>query len=89
MSTAALALLTGYVALHGFTEYTVVENGVRRPDEGTAAHLFQMLMAGQVPLIAWFVVRWLPSSPSQGAFVVALQLAAVIPPFALLYLFEH
>jgi hypothetical protein len=32
----------------------------REPDEGTAAHVWQLLMAAQLPIIAWNVLKWLP-----------------------------
>lgn len=54
MSAAALAVVLSYIAMHG---------PARQPDEGTATHLWQLLMAGQVPVIAWFAVRWLRTAP--------------------------
>ena len=30
------------------------------PDEGTPAHLFQLLMLVQAPIILFFAVKWLP-----------------------------
>ena len=30
-------------------------------DEGTSAHVWQILMVGQLPIIAFFAVKWLPS----------------------------
>ena len=51
MSLVALAVLFGSVLVAGTA---------REPDEGAAAHLWQLLMVGQVPVIVWFVVRWLP-----------------------------
>ena len=74
MSAAALAIVLGYAARFGTA---------RQVDEGTAAHLWQLLMAGQLPVIAFFAVRWLPPNPRQGLIVLALQvvaaLAAVFP----------
>lgn len=67
MSAAALALLIGYIALHGTA---------RQEDEGAAAHLWQLLMAGQLPIIAYFAFRWLPIEPRQTLIVLAIQLAA-------------
>jgi hypothetical protein len=48
MSIAALALVVGHIALVGVA---------RQADEGTAAHLWQLLMAGQVPMVAFFAVK--------------------------------
>jgi hypothetical protein len=45
-------------------------------DEGTAAHLFQLTMAAQVLVIAYFTLRWLPTSPRQGVVVLAIQILA-------------
>ncbi len=45
-------------------------------DEGVAAHLFQILMGLQVPLIGYFVIRWIPAFPKQGVQILALQIMA-------------
>jgi hypothetical protein len=78
LSFAALALVLGHVAAFG---------GVRQADEGTAAHIFQLLMAAQIPIVAFFAIRWLPRSPRQALPVLALQagaaLAALAPVFFL------
>ena len=67
MSLAALAIVLGYIAMFGIEP---------QEDEGTAAHLWQLLMAGQLPLVAYFAFRWLPSEPRQALPVLALQLGA-------------
>lgn len=78
MSLAALSTVVVYVVRFGVA---------RQPDEGTAAHLWQLLMVGQVPVIALFAVRWLPEAPRQALLVLALQvcaaLAAAAPVFIL------
>ena len=51
MSITALALALGYAARFGVA---------RQADEGTAAHLWQLLIAGQVPIVAFFAIRWMP-----------------------------
>jgi len=76
MSSAALAIVLGHVALYGV---------VHEADEGAAAHLFQILMAGQVPVIAYFALKWLRRSPGQAACVLVLQIAATLPAFAAVY----
>ena len=78
MSGAALALLVGYILMFGTA---------RQEDEGTAAHLWQLLMAGQVPIIGFFVIRWLPAEPRKALPVLALQIsAAVAAAFPVWYL---
>ncbi len=79
MSLAALALVLVHVTMFG---------AVREADEGTAAHLFQLLMAAQVPIIAFFAIRWLPQSPRQALPILALQAVAAIVAFAPVYYFK-
>ncbi len=69
MSLGALAMIVWYVALHGVTP---------QPDEGAQAHLWQLLVAGQIPLIAYFAFRWLPTAMRPALVVLAIQAAAVI-----------
>jgi hypothetical protein len=69
MSVGALAMVVWFVAVHGV---------VRQPDEGAQAHLWQLLVAGQVPLSAFFALRWLPSARRPALVVLALQVAAIM-----------
>jgi hypothetical protein len=55
-------------------------------DEGTAAHLWQLLMAGQIPVIGYFLLRWLPVSPRQGSLVIGAQVAAMATAAAPVFL---
>jgi len=79
MSLAALALVLGHVAMYGI---------VHEADEGTPAHVFQLLMAGQVPVIGYFVLRYLPEAPRRAVWVVILQLAAAAAAFGALFWME-
>ena len=78
MSIAALSLVLGHIAIFG---------GARQADEGAAAHLWQLLMAAQIPVIAVFAVKWLPRTPGRALLVLGLQavavLAAAAPVFVL------
>jgi hypothetical protein len=69
MSLAALALVLGHIATFGVPH---------EADEGTAAHLWQLLMAGQLPVVAYFALKWLPKSPGETLRVLALQIAAIL-----------
>ncbi|MEK7514601.1 MAG: hypothetical protein AAB587_02155 [Patescibacteria group bacterium] len=80
MSLAALVMLLGYLAIFGVTE--------PQEDEGTAAHLFQLLMGGQLPIIAFFALKWLPQMPKQALFVLTLQFLAGLAAFTPVYLLE-
>ena len=79
MSAAALALLAGHLVLFGVT---------REPDEGTSARLWQLLMAGQLPFIAYFALRWLPQRPRQALLVLAVQTAAALTSLVPVLLLE-
>ena len=69
MSTAALATVIAYAAMFGTA---------RQADEGTAAHLWQLLMAGQAPIIVFFAVKWLPTTPRPALIVLAVQIGAAL-----------
>ena len=88
MSLAALALVLGYFAAHGNLVETAVTGTDHRPDEGAAAHLFQLLIVLQVPIVGYFALKWLPSAPAPALRVITLQLAAVLAALATLYWFE-
>lgn len=69
MSAAALTIVLAYAAMHGTA---------RQADEGTAAHLWQLLMVGQAPVVAFFALKWLRAEPKRALLVLALQIGAAI-----------
>ncbi len=78
MSLGALATVLIFVALHGTGP---------QADEGAAAHIWQLLMAAQAPIVLFFAIKWVPQSPRQAVPILALQagtaLAAMAPVFLL------
>ena len=76
MSLVALSLVLGHAASYGI---------VHEADEGTAAHLFQLLMAAQVPIVAFFAIKWLPRAPGQALRVLAMQAGAAIAAFVAVF----
>ena len=58
---------------------------VREEHEGAAAHLWQILMAGQLPVLLFFAIRWLPRAPRQSLYVLALQTGAILAAMAPVY----
>ena len=62
---------------------------VREADEGTEAHLFQLLMPVQLAVMAYFALTWLPRAPRRTLPVLALQAAAAAAVFATVYWIEH
>src|SRR5260221_12415434 len=76
MSLAAMALVVGVLVTVGVTP---------QADEGTPARVWQLLMAGQVPVIAYFAIKWLPRRPREALYVLVLQAGAGVaaaPPLA-------
>jgi hypothetical protein len=79
MSLVALALVLGHILMFGIA---------READEGAAAHIFQLLMVAEVPIIAFFAIKWLPRFPRQALQVLALQAAAGLAALAPVFYFN-
>jgi hypothetical protein len=80
MSAFLLILFFVHFARFGF---------VHEADEGTEAHVFQILMPAQVPIIAFFAITWLPRERRAAMVVLMLQIgaaAAVLAPVFFLHL---
>jgi hypothetical protein len=76
MSLTALAVVLGSIVMFGV---------VHEADEGAIAHTWQLLMAGQLPILAYFVIRWLPRVPRQTLYVLALQIVLALAALAPVY----
>lgn len=76
-SLMALAIVLLHIAFVGTA---------READEGTAAHLWQLLMAGQLPVIAYFAIAWLPRAPRSASAVLGLQMVAALAAMAPVFL---
>jgi len=78
MSLGALVVVLVFLASHG---------PAPQPDEGAAAHIWQILMAGQIPIVFFFAVKWVPQTPRRAIPILILQgvaaLAAMAPVFLL------
>jgi hypothetical protein len=78
MSLGALAVVLVFLASHG---------PAPQPDEGAAAHIWQLLMAGQIPIALFFAINWIPREPRKAIPILVLQgvaaLAAMAPVFLL------
>ena len=73
MSVLALVTVAVHVARFG---------PAPQPDEGAAAHIWQLLMSGQAPIVALFAIRRIPHAPQQALVVLALQAAAAAAAMA-------
>ena len=76
MSLTALAVVLGHVAIYGV---------VHEADEGTAAHIWQLLMAGHVPVAVFFAIKWLPRATKQTLVVLAILVGVLLANFAAVF----
>ncbi len=76
MSLIALGIVLGHYAVYGI---------VHDADEGTPAHLFQLLMVIQIPIIAVFAFKWLPRAPRPALLVLGLQALGIVAAFTSVY----
>ncbi len=76
MSLAALTLVLAHFAIFGITH---------DKDEGAAAHTWQILMAAQLPIVAYFMVKWLPKQMKESLLVLALLAGTWIANFAAVF----
>jgi hypothetical protein len=78
MSLIALTLVVfkvlGDLATHGAV--------VHEADEGIAAHLWQLFMVGQMPVLAFFAFKWLPRAPRQALYILSLQIGVALTSIA-------
>jgi hypothetical protein len=79
MSATALMFTIVWLAIFGI---------VRSEDEGIAAHIFQLLMGGQLPVILFFAIKWLPKKPKLAIQVLILQFIAGLIAFIPVYFLE-
>ena len=75
---AALPVLMSLVIIAFGLREAMTFGPVRQPDEGAAAHLFQILMPVEAVLITYYAFTWLPRTPRLAASVLALQIGLAL-----------
>jgi len=84
MSLAALLLMGIFLLL---ASRGVIPLRAPDGDEHLAAHLWQLLMVGQLPVIAWFALRWFFQRPLQTILILSVQailaFASIVPVFVM------
>ena len=80
MSGVVIAAIVWHLARFGLAHQT---------DEGTAAHLFQILMPLEVPIIGYFAARWLPVNPRWAARVLVAHMAFVVVIVGTVFFLDH
>ena len=76
MSLVALAMVLVHFAIFGIVD---------EADEGTAAHIFQLLIVAQIPFIAFLAFSWLVIAPRQTLFFIVLQASAALAAIAAVF----
>jgi amino acid permease len=84
--SAFLPLVMSLGALFTVLVFLTLNGPAPQADEGTAAHIWQLLMAAQVPIIVFFAFKWLPQSPRQAVPILTLQCAAALVAMAPVFL---
>ena len=79
MSLSMLAYIISYIMIFGI---------VYHEDEGTPAHLFQLWLVLEVLMVAFFAIKWLPKTPKQALFVLAIQIVAILAACAPVFYFK-
>lgn len=80
-----LSLIALFTVLSGYLQ----PPHPRDPDEGTAAHIFQLSIAALVPMLLLFVVSADWKQPWQSARPLAIPVVALVLAFGSLYYLEH
>ena len=69
MSLAALGVMVGHLAMAGAAGFAA--------DDSTA-YVFQLLLVCQVPVVAFFSIKWLPRLPAEAMMMIGLQAGAAM-----------
>ena len=80
--SAFLPVAMSFAALATVLAHVVMFDVVREADEGTAAHILQLLTIAEVPIVACFAIKWLPRIPRPAPQVLALQVGAALAALA-------
>jgi hypothetical protein len=76
MSLLALAMVLGHALIAGISH---------EADEGTLAHIFQILLVAQLPIVVFFAIRWIPRRSTQAVVVLAIQALAGLAAIAAVF----
>lgn len=76
LAAAALSLVLGHAAVFGV---------VHEADEGAAAHIWQLLIALELPALAFFAIRWLPRATKQALVLLGILAAILAANFAAVF----
>lgn len=80
MSVTAIIMLAEFLIFGGPV--------VHEQDEGFGAHMFQLLIMVEIPIIVYFVLTWYRRKPKQTIIVLSLQLITLIMAVAPVLIFQ-
>ena len=65
-------------------------NGLPSPqkDEGTMAHLFQIWIVLEIPMLSFFAIKWLPQAPKEASIILAIQIISALMVCAPVFIFK-
>jgi hypothetical protein len=78
MSIAALTVVVASLAMFGVPP--------PHADEGATAHIWQLLMVFQAPVIVRFVFKWIRKTPRPALSVLGIQIALALAAMAPVYI---
>ena len=86
--SAVVPIAMSLAALTTVLVHIIIAGVARQADEGAAAHIWQLLIAGQMPVLLFFVIKWLPRTPRQTLCVLAVQAAAILASMVPVFLLK-
>lgn len=76
--SAIVPLMMSLIAIAALMVAFATAGPLRQEDEGTTAHVWQLLMAGQLPIIGWFALRWVRQNFRAALPILGLQAVAFV-----------
>jgi len=83
--SAFIPLLMSLVAIAMVVVHAAVVGIIHEKDEGTLAHIFQILMVVQIPVAVYFLLSWVEKKPKQTLRIIALQAVAWLAAIAAVF----
>lgn len=79
-----IAIPLGFIA---YMVFVIATAGtiVREPDEGTAAHLFQIWLVLEPFMLGYFAIKYFPLMPHDTTFILALQIFTAFLPIYIVH----
>jgi hypothetical protein len=80
--TAFLPFALSGAALVSIAVHIAIAGTAPQGDEGTAAHIWQLLIVLEVFAIGLFAIHWLPKAPRPAMLVTALHVVGMVAAMA-------